>query len=218
MKSPMSNFTLPLIGALVLMSQAAPAADDVSAPVTELQQQWAVAKYQTPKKDRERAFESLAKQAHTQTQSHPHQAELLVWEAIILSTYAGEKGGLGALGLVKDAKALLERAETIDPNVLNGSVYTSLGSLYYQVPGWPISFGDDKKAEQYLKKALQLSPDNIDANYFYGDYLLQEGEYRAAAQALELALNSPPRPGREVADAGRKEEIKVALKKAQGKL
>ena len=58
--------------------------------------------------------------------------------------------------------------------MLNGSVYTSLGSLYYQVPGWPIGFGSDKKAESYLKKALAVNPDGMDPNYFYGDFMLQE--------------------------------------------
>jgi hypothetical protein len=56
----------------------------------------------------------------------------------------------------------------IDPRALQGSAYTSLGSLYYQVPGWPIGFGDDKRAEAMLLKALEINPDGIDPNYFYG--------------------------------------------------
>lgn len=217
MKKHLIKFTCALFGALFI-AQNSIAADDVTPVVKELQDQWAIIKYQTPKKEREKAFEALANTAHARNQAHPNRAELLVWEAIILSTYAGEKGGLGALGLVKDAKALLETAEKIDASVLNGSVYTSLGSLYYQVPGWPIGFGDDDKAEQYLKKALQISQDDIDANYFYGDYLLQDGQYREAVKVFEKALNAPPRTGRDLADAGRKEEIKAALGKAKSKL
>jgi Tfp pilus assembly protein PilF len=48
------------------------------------------------------------------------------------------------------------------------------GALYYQVPGWPIGFGDKDKANELLKKALALNPDGIDPNYFYGDFLLKE--------------------------------------------
>ena len=44
-------------------------------------------------------------------------------------------------------------ALAIDPKALAGSAYTSLGSLYYQVPGWPIGFGDDKKAREMLEAA-----------------------------------------------------------------
>lgn len=183
-----------------------------------LQHQWAIVKYQTAENERERAFEQLAKQAGDAEQQYPGNAEVIVWEAIILSTYAGEKGGLGALGLVKQAKQLLERAEALQPEVLDGSVYTSLGSLYYQVPGWPIGFGDDDKAEQYLKKALALNPDGIDANYFYGDFLLEQGHYRKATEHLKKALSAPTRPGREVADAGRRVEISAKLEQAETQL
>ncbi len=204
---------------VLLVFTALPArAASVEELVSRLQHQWAVAKYQTPEKAREKAFEKLAQEATAARKAHPGEAPLLVWEAIILSTYAGERGGLGALGLVKEAKRLLEEAERIDPEVLDGSVYTSLGSLYYQVPGWPIGFGDDDKAEALLKKALAINPDGIDANYFYGDYLIEEGRYAEAVQVLEHALAAPPRPGRPIADEGRRKEIEAALAKARSHL
>ncbi len=199
----------------LLLSQNSFAIGEVAKP---LQQQWAVAKYQTSEKGREKAFKALAKIAQARAQQHPDNPEVLVWEAIILSTYAGEKGGLGALSLVKKAKVILEKAEKIDPNVLNGSIYTSLGSLYYQVPGWPLGFGNDDKAHDYLKKALALNPEGIDPNYFYGDFMLEEGEYQRAIDAFEKALAAPSRADRPIADSGRKQEIKAALVKAQKRL
>ena len=127
----------------------------------------------------------------------------------------GAKGGLGALDLVKQARDSLEQAIGIDPKALGGSAYTSLGSLYYQVPGWPVSFGDGKKAEKLLKQALALSPDGIDPNFFYGDYLFREKRYAESAAALEKALAAPSRPGREIADSGRRKEVEVLLAKAR---
>ncbi|MEJ2393814.1 MAG: hypothetical protein P8Z77_03370 [Candidatus Thiodiazotropha sp.] len=187
----------------------------MSPDLLELSVAWAKIKYQMPEDQRVKAFESLNEKAAAMVEANPGQAEPLVWQAIILSTTAGEKGGLGALSLVKKAKKLLDRAEAIDPQVLDGSVYTSLGSLYYQVPGWPLGFGDDDKAESYLKKALAVNPDGMDPNYFYGDYLLQEKEYAEAAAAFEKALAAPAREGRPVADAGRREEIEAALAKVK---
>ncbi len=207
--------TLIFAIATLLLSQSSFAIGEAA---KSLQQQWDIAKYQTDKDQREKAFESLAKEAKAVELKNPNNAEVLVWEAIILSTYAGEKGGLGALSLVKDAKALLDRAEKIDPDTLNGSIYTSLGSLYYQVPGWPLGFGDDEMADTYLKKALALNPDGIDPNYFYGDFMLEEGEYQKAVEAFEKALAAPARPGRAIADAGRKEEINAALAEAVSNL
>ncbi len=210
MKKRAFQITLALI-----MFYSVSALAGMSPDLLELSEAWAKIKYQMPKDQRLKAFESLNEKAAAMVEANPGKAEPLVWQAIILSTTAGEKGGLGALSLVKKAKKLLDRAEAIDPQVLDGSVYTSLGSLYYQVPGWPLGFGDDDKAESYLKKALAVNPEGMDPNYFYGDYLLQEKEYAEAAAAFEKALAAPAREGRPVADAGRREEIEAALAKVK---
>jgi tetratricopeptide (TPR) repeat protein len=131
----------------------------------------------------------------------------------VLSTYAGASGGLGALGLVRQAREKLEAAEKISPDVLDGSIYTSLGSLYYKVPGWPLSFGDDNRAREYLLRALEINPDGIDPNYFYGEFLAEQGEDQEARRYLERALNAPPRPDRPLADQGRRDEIRTLLAK-----
>ena len=120
--------------------------------------------------------------------------------------------------MVKGAKALLEREKQIDPTALDGAIYTSLGSLYYKVPGWPIGFGNDKKAREYLQTARRINPDGIDPNYFYGDFLIESGEYSKAIPILEQALKAPERPDRPIADAGRRREIRTALAKAREKL
>lgn len=180
----------------------------------KLQTRWAEIKYQLPTAEQEKAFEALATEAEKLTATHK-TAPFLIWEGIIRSTYAGAKGGLGALDQVKQAKKLFERAIKLDPAAMDGSAYTSLGSLYYQVPGWPVGFGDDDKAKEMLLKGLNYNPDGIDSNYFYGDYLLEQKEYPQAVAAFEKALQAAPRPGRESADAGRKGEIEVALAKAK---
>jgi len=186
--------------------------------VVALQADWAVAKYQTAPDQQDKAFTVLTARAEALVAENPGRAEPLVWEAIIVSSHAGATGGLGALGKVKKARELLEKAEKIDPNTLHGSIYTSLGSLYYQVPGWPLGFGDHKKAEEYLKKAVAMNQDGIDPNYFYGDFLREEGRYQEAAQYLKKALAAPDRPGRTVADTGRREEARQALAKVEAEL
>lgn len=179
--------------------------------LAKIQNRWAEIQYQLPEKQREKAFEKLADETGAFVAAYPDRAEPLIWHGITLSTWAGAKGGLGALGLVKKARAALESALDIDRNALDGSAYTSLGSLYYQVPGWPLSFGDDDKARKYLQSALKLNPAGIDPNYFFGDFLLQQGENQRAKIYLERALNAPDRPGRVVADAGRRAEIRKKL-------
>lgn len=192
-------------------------ADSVDDGIVELQHGWAKAYYQVPEKQKEAAFKELAAKAHQLTSANASRVEPMVWEAIILSSYAKFAGGLGALSKAKASRDLLERAEKIDPTALNGSIYTSIGSLYYKVPGWPIGFGDKKKAREYLEKAIKLNPDGIDPNYFYGDFLLEQGEYVKAREYLEKALAAPARPGREDADQGRRAEVQQSLEIAKQK-
>jgi len=106
-----------------------------------------------------RELKALVEKANQVVARHPKNAEALVWDAIVMSTMAEKKGGLGALSLVKQARLRLEEAEAIDPTVLGGSVYASLGTLYSKVPGWPFGFGSDDKAEVYFKKALAINFD-----------------------------------------------------------
>jgi len=176
-----------------------------------LQQRWAEIRYEVPATQQADAYADLATEADQLLEAHPDAAELHVWAGIVRSTQAGAEGGLGALGLVKQARHHLEAALAQDPLALNGSAYTSLGALYYQVPGWPIGFGDDDKAEWHLKRALTINPDGLDSLYFWGDYLHQQGRDGEARQALEKALQAPRRPGRELADAGRREEVRHLL-------
>ena len=186
-------------------------AQDMRAELAQIQQRWAQIQYQLPDDDKEKAFEALAKEAETFVADYPGRAEPLIWQGIVLSTYAGAKGGLGALGLVKEARASLEAALKIAPEALDGSAYTSLGSLYYQVPGWPLGFGDDEMARKYLQKSLAINPDGIDANYFFGDFLAEQDEPQRARVYLEKVLAAPARPGREVADDGRRAEARARL-------
>ena len=164
---------------LILMSTAllvgiAVAGEPATGSVNQVRDRWAQINYQLPKPQREAAFEELLHQSEKIRQATPRDAAALIWEGIVLSSLAGEKGGMGALGLVKRARADFEAAIKLDASALDGAAYTSLGALYYQVPGWPLGFGDDAAARTMLRKGLAIDPDGIDANYFYADFLRPE--------------------------------------------
>ena len=44
------------------------------------------------------------------------------------------------------------------------------------------------EAEMHLRRALEIAPDDMDANYFMGDFLLQKGRPADAIPYLEKAL------------------------------
>jgi len=201
-------FRYLLAGLLACFSLSTLAAD-----IAPLQQRWAEIQYQLPDNQKSAAFEALSAQAGQALAQEPNDASLLIWNGIILSSWAGAEGGLGALGKVKEAKSLFEHALQVDPQAQQGSAYTSLGALYYQVPGWPIGFGDDEQAEALLQKALVLNPDGIDSNFFWADYLIDQKRYAEARTALLKAQGAAPRPDRPLADEGRQAEIRARLDK-----
>lgn len=181
--------------------------------VRPIQDRWAEIKYRQPEKVQAEQYRSLAKQARKLVESNPATPEALIWEGIVLSSEAGAKGGLGALSLVKEARERLEEALKFNDKALAGSAYTSLATLYAKVPGWPIGFGDKDKAEEYFKKSLAINPTGIDPNFFYGEYLAERDRIREARSHLEAALKAPARPGRDLADSGRRQEIQMLLDK-----
>lgn len=217
----MKTLPLALAFALLMGSATAASADPaLDGRLDGLARSWAHANFEV-RDNSARAAEAarVAAEAGGVARQYPGRAEPLVWEAIATATEAGAKGGLGGLALAKSARDLLERAEKINPAALgDGSVYSSLGSLYAQVPCFPIGFGDPGRARAYLQKALAANPNGVDPNFFYGDFLMRQGDYVGAVRALEHALSAPPRPGREVADRGRRAEAAPLLAKARQKL
>ncbi len=211
----MKKYTL-LFSICALLSASAwadaPSVDDAVAAIAH---RWASITYQTPDADKGMAYEDLATQSQKLAEANPARAEPLVWEAIALSGAAKAEGGLGALGKAKKAKEILLAAQAIDPDAMDGSIYCTLGSLYANVPGWPIGFGDKKTARRYLEKALELDPSGIDANFFYGTFLSDQGEYQPSIEHLKKVEIAPPRPGREDADTGRRAEAKALLAKIE---
>ncbi|MEE4249569.1 MAG: hypothetical protein V2I38_03185, partial [Alcanivoracaceae bacterium] len=104
----------------------------------DIQRDWAVANYELSGDEQESALLVLVKTTEAAVKaSSKKDAPLLIWDGIVKSTLAGKQGGFGALSLVKASRKSLEQALDLDPDALDGSAYTSLGALYYQVPGWP---------------------------------------------------------------------------------
>ncbi|WP_286235206.1 tetratricopeptide repeat protein [Thalassotalea sediminis] len=203
---------------LVFFTKTVAAQSSFDDTLLDIQHQWAKVNYQLSDDEQEQGFKALIASAKAFNVAFPNRAEPLVWLGISQSSFAGAKGGLGALSLAKAAKASFEKALAIDDKALQGSAYTSLGTLYYKVPGWPISFGDDDKAKELLEKAVKINPNGIDANYFIGEFWYEERKYEKAKSFLMKALAAPKRQFRPLADESRKVEINHLMAKVDKKL
>jgi len=212
------NVRFAILGAVAVVCAAPAFADGFDDGLAAIQNEWAIAKYQTADKAaRNDAFLAVAQHAAAFSAQHPDRAEAFAWEGIVLSTYAGEVSAMSAMKYAKAARAALEKAEALDGTALEGGVYASLGALYSKVPGGFIGFGDDKVAARYFEKALSVDADNIDNNFFYGEFLLDQGDYAQARTVLEHALAAPAVAARPVFDAGRRAEIRDLLAVASRK-
>ena len=203
-----------LVASLSFGALAKPLDDSILA----LQKQWAHVNYQLEDDAQETAFEALMAEASGLTELYPDAAESWVWSGIVKSSFGGAKGGMGALSLVKAAKKDLEKAIELNGDVLGGSAYASLGVLYHKVPGWPIGFGSDDKAEKWMKKALEINPNGKEPNFFYGEYLYDERKYKQARTYLLAAQQVPAHQERPVAYEYRQKEIAVVLEKVEKRL
>lgn len=191
----------------------------MAAELQRIEAEWARITYQVTKSDdQDKQMRALAADATAVAARYPGRAEPLIWQGIVASSEAKYAGTFGALGFAKQARDFFEQAGRIDYRAVDGAVPTSLGALYYLVPGFPLGFGDSGKARQYLEQGVQISPNGLDANFFYGDFLYDQGEYGKASAVLKRALSTPSDPQRPVWDAGRRAEIRTLLAKVDKKL
>ena len=181
----------------------------MNADLLQLALNWEHVKFQVEDKDiQEKQMVALEQHAEAIAQKYQNRTEAVIWLAIIISeqaSMASENGSpFKALGFAKRARELLEPIAKSYPAALDAGAPTSLGVLYYRVPGFPIAFGDKTKARQLLQEAVKYAPDGLDANYFYGDFLYEQHEYPQAEQMFKHALSLPPHPERPIWDKSRR--------------
>lgn len=185
--------------------------DSVATAARGLQSEWAQVFYQAPRNQRVPKYKNLLDRVHALEGEHPDRAEPMIVEAIILCTYSAASLGLDTLDMLEQARTLLQKAIAVDPPALEGAAYVTLGNLYRRLPGWPVLYGDRKLARQYFESGVKLFPDAIDTNYFYGDYLLEEGDTAGARAYLAKASQAPIRPSLKISDEQLKKETDQAL-------
>lgn len=204
-----------LIFVVLLLQSTLCLAESLNDSLRSIETEWASIYYSMPKDKQGSAFVQLLDKTTDLTKQYPNAAEPLFWQAVVKATYADHQDAFSALGAIHEARDLLVKAININPEVMKGSAYVTLGTLYYMVPEWPIAFGDDHTAQQMLETALKINPDGIDANYFYGEFLLLHNKPKDAALYFERAAAAPVRIEQPYADNQLKAEAILALKNTQ---
>lgn len=186
-------------------------ASSIAPQLAEFKKEWAHIKYELPADQKAHAMDALIKRGDHILKANQNSAEMELWQGTALSTYASYKGGLSALSAAKKAKKHLEKAVSINPRVEQGQAHVILGALYGKVPGKPLGFGDKNKAQYHFQTALSMNENNLDAHFFYGEFLQDEGKKDAARKIYEKGLKVAQNTEFKVADTGRRNEIRKQL-------
>lgn len=211
--------SLPLLlSTALLLSATSHAGDSLPSEVAELRADWDEANFVLQGDTQKQAILKLVEQCDPLLEKLVKNQAALTWCGIVKSTYAGHASALSAMKYAKAARADLEEALKLGEGEMAGIANSSLGTLYFKVPGWPIGFGNDDKARALLETGLAKNPDDVDANFFMADFLNEEGELEAAQSYLELAAAAPAWPDREIAYRARQIEIAAMLKTVNEKL
>ena len=187
----------------------------------ELQKQWDQISFGiNNKSDKKKEFQKLSEKADFYLKEYPNSAEIKAWAGIIYSTEASfyKLNIPKALKVISKAKDVLDEAIMINPEVLKGGVYSSLGLMYSKVPGKPISFGDKVLAKTFLLKGLELNSDGMIANYFLAQYYYNEKDYETALSYFEKSKKGIFPPDREVAKVGTIKEINIWIEKTKSQI
>lgn len=91
---------------------------------------------------------------------HPRDYEGRIWLAMTEFKWKVAEAFLPPLGKIKDIVAFLEGLRKQRPDQY--AAYMLLGAMYRELPGWPVSVGDEDKALRLLQKADELSPLNAE--------------------------------------------------------
>lgn len=224
MKMSINRFRITAVALLLAcgvasLAVAAPAGtSQLDEDVLAVANDWARVKYLSNSDDeRQRNMELVGAKADELAQRYPDQPKALIWDGIVTSERASLTWGIAALNFASRARDVLLKAESMNPKAADAGAPTSLGVLYYRVPGFPFGWGDKDKARAYLEEAVKNAPDGRDAHYFYADFLYEQGDYRKAEYELKQGLSSPAHPERPIWDKYFPKVMQGLLAKVQEK-
>lgn len=204
---------------LFLFSSLAIAQNELPNTVKELRTELDVVNFDLADDDaRVERLETLLPHSETLASDNKDDAGFQMMAGFYNAQYAGYTGGLGALKYAKAAREFLEKSVKLDPALYGSSAHVVLGTLYAQVPRWPVGFGDKKKALKNYQAALKLSPNGIDSNFTYASYLFSQKKYVEAKTYLKKANTAPARADRPKADQRVRERIAKGLLEIEKKM
>ena len=123
----------------------------------------------------------------------PKAAAAHYYQAMNLGKLAeAEAPSLAAYKLVHEVEREFKAAAELDVRFDHAGPARTLGLLYYQAPGWPLSIGSKRKALEWLERAAQLAPEYPENLLNLAEAHLQWRQKDEAAKTLRLLATNWP--------------------------
>ena len=122
--------------------------------------------------------------------ANPSDVAGYYWAAVCMGNYALGLGIMKALakGLEGKFRDRLGRAERLNARYERGAIDTAWGRFYDKLP-WPKR--DRKKADEHLRRALQIGPENLRARVFLAESYMNDDRAPEAKRLLD-EVNAAP--------------------------
>jgi tetratricopeptide (TPR) repeat protein len=148
---------------------------------------------------------------------YPKSAPVTYWLAVQWGRWAEVYGKLAAArqGVADKLKVLSEEVIRLDPKYDDGAGYRLLGRIHHQSPRIPfiLSWPSNQEAIKNLRKARDISPDNVTTNLFLAEVLLDEDHKEEAIKILEALVRTKARAGNRKEDNSDLRKARKLLKK-----
>lgn len=158
-------------------------------------------------------FDEGVQCGETGVEINENSLEANFWLAVNYGSYGQEKGIMQSLALITPLRERAEKAAEIDGSYFYGGPFRVLGRLYNKAPGFPFSIGSNKKAIEYLERAVELGPKFYLNRIFLAEAYISDRKKDKAREQLEWILNAPLNVNHEREDEDYKRQAKELLEK-----
>ena len=218
---PVSNRIFMLLIAMAAThatTATAARAGSVDEVLTDVEQRWAGAVYESTGRQKSKALATLLGDVRQLASTHGDNPKAVAWHGIIAHECVRNHCASNSSKLRREARDALLKAESMGPGSLGSLVYGSLGGLYAETSSSLGGFGSKVRGIGYMWKAIVLDPEGLDSNYLYAELLVDEERYKEAHEILLKASTAIVRPGHERADRGRREQAFALLSRVESEL
>lgn len=112
------------------------------------------------------------------------------WTAVNMGLLGLHKGILENLFMLDKLLHYSKKSLTLEETYFHGGPHRVMGYLYFKLPPWPISSGDNQKAIHHLTKALEYGPSFFLNHYYMAEVYMHIGKKDEARKHFQWMVDA----------------------------